>query len=126
MIVAEHPFGTTQASSMMKKTRIAGIALIFATGIAAGLFFAGNSPFSLFPDLQAQEAAPEAGDPADFVEPSKTKARARETYYPNSEDLGPDEMRVIACGSGAAERISSLQIPYNCLDKEFNYPDPTK
>ena len=80
---------------------------------------------------------------------SATKARARDTYYPNSEDLGRDEMRVIACGtgmpttraaqaaacflvelgngdkfifdigSGSAERISSLQIPYDYLDKIF-------
>ncbi|WP_425043516.1 guanitoxin biosynthesis MBL fold metallo-hydrolase GntH [Primorskyibacter sp. S87] len=70
-------------------------------------------------------------------------------YYPNTEDLHQDEMRVIACGtgmpttraaqaaacflvelgngdkflldigSGSAERISSLQIPYNYLDKVF-------
>ena len=82
-------------------------------------------------------------------EVSPTKARERDTYYPNSEDLHPDEMRVIACGtgmpttraaqaaacflvelgngdkflfdigSGSAERISSLQIPYNYLDKVF-------
>lgn len=80
---------------------------------------------------------------------SPVKARERDTYYPNSEDLAPDEMRVIACGtgmpttraaqaaacflvelgngdkflfdigSGSAERISSLQIPYNFLDKVF-------
>ena len=24
----------------------------------------------------------------------------QETYYPNSEDLAPDEMRLIACGTG--------------------------
>jgi ribonuclease Z len=82
-------------------------------------------------------------------EVSPVKARDRDTYYPNSEDLKPDEMRVIACGtgmpttraaqaaacflvelgngdkflfdigSGSAERISSLQIPYNFLDKVF-------
>jgi ribonuclease Z len=80
---------------------------------------------------------------------SPVKARERDTYYPNSEDLAPDEMRVIACGTGmpttraaqaaacflvelgngdkflfdagtgSAERISSLQIPYNYLDKIF-------
>ena len=80
---------------------------------------------------------------------SPVKARERDAYYPNSEDLHPDEMRVIACGtgmpttrsaqvaacflvelgngdkflfdigSGSAERISSLQIPYNYLDKVF-------
>jgi len=80
---------------------------------------------------------------------SPTKARERDAYYPNSEDLKPDEMRVIACGTGmpttrafqaaacflvelgngdkfifdggtgSAERIASLQIPYNYLDKVF-------
>ncbi len=80
---------------------------------------------------------------------SPNKARARDFYAPNSEDLGSDEMRVIACGtgmpttraaqaaacflvelgngdkfifdigSGSAERISSLQIPYDYLDKIF-------
>jgi ribonuclease Z len=78
---------------------------------------------------------------------SPVKARARDFYAPNSEDLGPNEMRVIACGTGmpttraaqaaacfllgngdkfifdigtgSAERISSLQIPYDYLDKIF-------
>jgi len=73
----------------------------------------------------------------------------RDVYYPGSEDLAPDEMRVIACGtgmpnarpkqaaacwvvelgngdkfifdigSGSAERISALKIPYDYLDKVF-------
>jgi ribonuclease Z len=80
---------------------------------------------------------------------SPVKARARDFYTPNSEDLGPDEMRLVACGTGmptarpkqaascwllelgngdkfifdigtgSAERISALQIPYNYLDKLF-------
>ena len=80
---------------------------------------------------------------------SPVDARPRDVYYPNSENLAPDEMRVIACGtgmpttraaqaaacflvelgngdkflfdigSGSAERISSLQIPYDYLDKIF-------
>ena len=33
-------------------------------------------------------------------EVSPTLARERDTYYPNSEDLAPDEMRVTACGTG--------------------------
>jgi len=84
------------------------------------------------------------------TESSPVKALAeREMYYPGSEDLGPNEMRVIACGTGmpnarpkqaaacwlvelgngdkflfdigtgSAERISALQIPYNYLDKVF-------
>ena len=80
---------------------------------------------------------------------SPVMAGERDYYVPNSEDLDPDEMRVIACGtgmpttrasqaaacflvelgngdkflfdigSGSAERISSLQIPYDYLDKVF-------
>jgi ribonuclease Z len=84
------------------------------------------------------------------VMPSPVKPTSdREVYYPNTEALGADEMRVIACGtgmpttraaqaaacflvelgngdkfifdigSGSAERISSLQIPYDYLDKIF-------
>ncbi len=81
--------------------------------------------------------------------PSPVKATPRDVYFPNSEDLGRNEMRVIACGtgmpttraaqaaacflvelgngdkfifdigSGSAERLSSLQIPYDYLDKIF-------
>jgi ribonuclease Z len=95
------------------------------------------------------EPSPVASAGAEEEVPSPVKARSREAYYPNSEDLAPDEMRVIACGtgmpttraaqaaacflvelgngdkflfdigSGSAERISSLQIPYNYLDKVF-------
>ncbi len=80
---------------------------------------------------------------------SPVAARDRDFYAPNSEDLGPDEMRLIACGTGmptarpkqaascwllelgngdkflfdvgtgSNERIAALQIPYNYLDKVF-------
>ncbi len=73
----------------------------------------------------------------------------RQVYYPGTEALEPDEMRVIACGTGmpnarpkqaaacwvvelgngdkfifdiglgSAERISALKIPYDYLDKVF-------
>jgi ribonuclease Z len=80
---------------------------------------------------------------------SPVKARARDFYTPNSEDLGPNEMRLIACGTGmptarpkqaascwllelgngekfifdagtgSNERIAATQLPYNYLDKVF-------
>jgi ribonuclease Z len=73
----------------------------------------------------------------------------REVYYPGTEDIAPDEMRVTACGTGmpnarpkqaaacwlvelgngdkflfdigtgSAERLSALKIPYNFIDKVF-------
>jgi ribonuclease Z len=94
----------------------------------------------LIEDSFAAEKSPEV---------SPVLPRERDVYYPNSEVLAPDEMRVIACGtgmpttraaqaaacflvelgngdkfifdigSGSAERLSSLQIPYDFLDKIF-------
>jgi ribonuclease Z len=86
----------------------------------------------------------------DTAKASPVKALAeRDIYYPGSEDLAPDEMRIIACGtgmpnarpkqaaacwlvelgngdkflfdigSGSTERISALKIPYDYLDKVF-------
>ena len=102
-----------------------------------------GKPLSFSPVAFAQDSPVQVGDV------SPVTAREREVYYPNSEDLAPDEMRVIACGtgmpttraaqaaacflvelgngdkflfdigSGSAERISSLQIPYDYLDKVF-------
>jgi len=73
----------------------------------------------------------------------------RDVYYPGTEDLKPDEMRIVACGtgmpnarpkqaaacwlvelgngdkfifdigSGSAERLSAMKIPYDYLDKVF-------
>jgi ribonuclease Z len=73
----------------------------------------------------------------------------RDVYYPGSEALAPDEMRIVACGtgmpsvrpkqaascwlvelgngdkflfdigSGSHERISAQKIPYDYLDKVF-------
>ena len=107
------------------------VAAVFAASVGTGLPWSSTA--------QAEPA----------TEVSPVKSRERDTYYPNSEDLKPDEMRVIACGtgmpttraaqaaacflvelgngdkflfdigSGSAERISSLQIPYNYLDKVF-------
>ena len=80
---------------------------------------------------------------------SPTEARARDFYAPNSETIAPDEMRVVACGTGmptprpaqaaacflvelgngdkflfdigdgSVERIFGLQIPMAFLDKVF-------
>ncbi|RLB49022.1 MAG: hypothetical protein DRH23_07435 [Deltaproteobacteria bacterium] len=100
-------------------------------------------------EAAAQEPPAAEADSGATGKYSPVKARARDFYAPNSEDLGPDEMRLIACGTGmptarpkqaascwllelgngdkfifdvgtgSAERIAALQIPYNYLDKVF-------
>ncbi|MGI9533256.1 guanitoxin biosynthesis MBL fold metallo-hydrolase GntH [Lutimonas sp.] len=77
------------------------------------------------------------------------KEPSRDVYYPGTEELGPDEMRVVAlgtgmpnarpkqaaasflvelgngdkfifdAGTGSAERLSAQEIPYDLLDKVF-------
>ncbi len=122
-----------------------GAFTVLIVGIGIGLYLADSKEkLSLPQTARAQDSTAEA-------EPlvSPTKARERDAYYPNSEDLKPDEMRVIALGTGmpttrsaqaaacflvelgngdkflfdigtgSAERISALQIPYDFLDKVF-------
>ena len=122
----------------MRKSKLA-IAFTFAAGITVGGYI-GSEGLSLVASAEATESEPTV---------SPVKAREREFYAPNSETLASDEMRVIACGtgmpmtrmaqaaacflvelgngdkfifdigSGSAERISALQIPYDFLDKVF-------
>ena len=129
---------------MKKISARTGAGLLLLAGIAIGAYVT-NHGLPLVGNAQAEEGVAEMD--ASLVSP--TKARARDAYYPNSEDLKPDEMRVIACGTGmpttrsaqaaacflvelgngdkflfdigtgSAERISALQIPYDFLDKVF-------
>ena len=133
----------------------ASLPILFIVLIAGGIgYFLGCTQSEREKQSQATAAEEDAQSQASAegasaqVSPTKPSA-SRDTYYPNTEDLAPDEMRIIACGtgmpttrafqaaacflvelgngdkflfdcgSGAAERISSLQIPYNYLDKVF-------
>jgi len=96
----------------------------------------------VFSDLRAEQNNKNWPSPVNAVPD-------RDVYYPGSEELKPDEMRVIACGTGmpnarpkqaaacwlvelgngdkflfdiglgSAERISAMKIPYDYLDKVF-------
>ena len=109
--------------------------LLTVTTIAAGIGYVVGCAISV-------DNAAEAASPVEALE-------EREVYYPGSEHLAPDEMRVTACGTGmpnarpkqaaacwlvelgngdkflfdigtgSAERISALKIPYNYIDKVF-------
>jgi ribonuclease Z len=125
---------------MSATAAIAGILAVAGAGYMLGVQDGKSGADSAL----AQDA------PANEDSPSPVKpASDRATYYPQSEALAPDEMRVVACGTGmpttraaqaaacflvelgngdkflfdigtgSAERISSLQIPYDFLDKVF-------
>jgi ribonuclease Z len=121
------------------------LTVIVVAGVIAAAYFMGRSDERAGRSFALAQPAQAAENPAI----SPVKARPRDAYFPNSEDLGPDEMRVIACGTGmptarpsqaaacflvelgngdkflfdigtgSAERIAALQIPYNFLDKLF-------
>jgi ribonuclease Z len=114
------------------------VSVVFVWGYSEG--YRGNT-VNLLHSAVAAEQAP-------LVSPTQAR-KDLDVYFPNTESLAPDEMRVIACGtgmpttraaqaaacflvelgngdkflfdigSGSAERISSLQIPYDFLDKVF-------
>ena len=125
------------------KRVVFGAALSFLT---VAVYQWGNSNGRAGQELQLVPNAFAAGDQP---KASPVMAHNRDFYAPNSEDLAPDEMRLIACGTGmptsrpkqaascwvlelgngdkfifdagtgSAERIAALQIPYNFLDKVF-------
>jgi ribonuclease Z len=100
----------------------------------------GNG-FSLMTEAIAAQTEP-------LVSPVKARG-GRDTYYPNTEDLAPDEMRVISLGTGmpnprpsqkatcwlvelgncdkflfdlgtgSSDNLAALLIPYDYLDKAF-------
>jgi ribonuclease Z len=121
----------------MRFTKFSVVLLLAA---AVGYVIGQSSP----QDALAQEAHG-AGAKFSPVKPVSD----RDVYYPGSEELAPDEMRVVACGtgmpsvrpkqaascwlvelgngdkflfdigSGSHERISAQKIPYDYLDKVF-------
>jgi hypothetical protein len=133
-----------RGGTMKRMAKSGGIALvaaivvlgIYQLGVHDGLYGGGNWLTGV------AEASMKVHDATAAVEP-------RDIYYPGSEAIGPDEFRVVACGTGmpnarpkqaaacwlvelgngdkfifdiglgSAERISAQQIHYDYLDKVF-------
>jgi len=131
----------------MKKT---GTFIIVGAALLGLGYLAGQGRMTVAQRVVASPAiAMAAAGTAMADRPSPVKPRARDFYAPNSEALGRNEMRVIACGTGmptarpkqaascfllelgngdkflfdlgtgSADRLAALQIPYNYLDKVF-------
>jgi ribonuclease Z len=130
----------------MSRSKLQVLIVFFGGALAAtvlwvGLDGLGGDEANLVESAEAKKGAPKV---------SPVKARAdRDVYYPNTEDLGPNEMRVISCGTGmpnqrpaqaascwlvelgngdkfifdmgtgSSERLSGLEIPYEYLNKVF-------
>jgi len=130
----------------MKILRLAmlGSALIAVT-MAVGIFTDGSGvDITAVPMISEASAAESKPHPR-----SVNRLEEQDVYFPGTENLAPDEMRVTACGtgmpnarpkqaaacwlvelgngdkflfdigSGSSERLSALKIPYDFLDKVF-------
>ena len=75
------------------KIRNTVISVTFVLGIIVGAYFATQDWSLISPSI-----AQESGRSEPMISP--TEARERDFYAPNSEDLDPDEIRIIACGTG--------------------------
>ena len=117
------------------------LSIIVVVGVIAAAYFTGRSDERAGRSFRLANPAQAADAPS--ISPKK--ARARDFYAPNSEDLRPDEMRLIACGTGmptarpkqaascwllelgngdkfifdvgtgSAERIAAMQIPITSI-----------
>ncbi len=126
----------------MKKSKLAAISMPIAAAIAIGMYLFG------FYHGQTNEE-PAVVSNANASEVSPVIARGRDNYYPNTELLDEDEMRVIALGTGTPNfrrsqasaswlvelgngekfifdigtgslaNLAALEIPYTYLDKVF-------
>ena len=130
---------------MPKKALMTSILLIVVTMVAVYLFGQHNGRTGEGLTITTEAVAAQTKSLASPVKALKE----RDVYYPGSEDLAPDEMRVVACGtgmpnarpkqaaacwlvelgngdkfifdigSGSADRLSAMKIPYDFLDKVF-------
>ena len=129
---------------MLKRITIVSATLTAVLGIAAAGYFTG------FADARAGEEASLTGVPAALASTTVLSENSDlDVYYPGTEELAADEMRVVACGTGmpnarpkqaaacwlvelgngdkflfdiglgSAERIAAQMIPYDLLDKVF-------
>ncbi len=135
----------------IKQTGLPIVLVAFIAGIT-GYMLRGGDVQPISEVNAAQDQSGQQSKPADVlpdaVSPVGT-VQERSVYYPGSESLAPDEMRIIACGTGmpnarpkqaaacflvelgngdkfifdigtgSAERISAMKIPYDYLDKVF-------
>ena len=134
---------------MMIRFKVLGVILLFAIAVVGaytiGLFDGRKGKeFKLVATAEAKKSASKLPN----LSPTKALPE-RDTYFPGTEDLAPDEMRVVALGtgmpsarpkqaaacflvelgngdkflfdigSGSHERIAAMKIPYDFLDKVF-------
>ena len=80
----------------MKSKTVIGLMLTFVCGVATGTFLLRDIEH---PGLMNTAAAQQPSDARATSSPTKAIA-SRDVYFPGTEDLDPDEMRITALGTG--------------------------
>ena len=80
---------------MIRKSYLIFCAFLLFAGISIGYFLACSNISTGLPEL---EAAGSGGSRASMADPNGTVSNPY-AYYPGTEPLGKDEIRVVACGT---------------------------
>jgi ribonuclease Z len=137
-IESGHKGGFVNTQAKRRWTILVGMSVVAALAHTAGRL-----------DQKTGGATAFASTDSDALVRATRALPERDAYFPNSEDLGPEEMRIISCGTGMPSaresqaascflvelgngdkfifdggtgsdvRIGSLEIPYDLLDKIF-------
>jgi len=126
--------------------KVGSLAVVCVVAVAAGAYLMGRSDERAGKDMPGSSMVPavqaDIPSPTGVVEP-------RDVYYPGTEAIGPDEMRIVALGTGMPsprpkqaaacwlvelgngdkflfdlgagchERLAAQKIPYDYIDKVF-------
>jgi ribonuclease Z len=135
-----------------RRLRVWGVFAVFAVGILVGWWLTADGGH-LGSEAVAREAGGSRGltaaDEATLMDAAVGLAEPRGMYFPGTEKLRPDEMRIVACGTGmpsarisqaatcwlvelgngdkflfdigagSSRNVASLNIPYDLMDKIF-------
>ena len=80
----------------MKSRRAVGLLIVFAVGVVTGHFLLRGT---VEPRFMNEASAQQQSAELPTISPTKALA-TRDIYFPGTEDLKPDEMRITALGTG--------------------------
>ena len=100
----------------MKRKTIVIVMAVLAALALSGLHLTGKDVVNTGKNVSLVREAEAAGGK---VTTPNEAAPDRYTYYPGTEELGKDEIRLIALGTGANANTAALMIPFDFLAKVF-------
>ena len=96
---------------MLKRTLQAGLLLSAMLAVGAFGYLRGYNDRDAGKDPGViKYATAQAGQQQQLIDPTEAMVD-RDAYYPGTEELGPEEMRIISCGTGMPSARESQAAP---------------